>query len=243
MSQKVDHRVIVELVVAGQTVGFVGALVAGLAAKERKEEAERLNKRLVAVNKQLREVARADRKRESTAAAAAAAPQHTGAETQPADGPAQELLSVLRGGKALLKQRDGAGARPSPLCFLFSLLSQYNFSVGAHACAQAPRRRSGARCRWPAPPTRRRSTRSGARSARRCAAWAPPRSCATTTRLRWRRCSRCWPCQSSTATARACPTRSASSPTYTPAWATSTRLAWCGRAADAWFATPNALFC
>ena len=52
LGQKIDHKVIVEWVVLGQTFGFIGSLVGGWVAADRKEEVERLNARLLAVNKQ-----------------------------------------------------------------------------------------------------------------------------------------------------------------------------------------------
>ena len=58
VGRKVDHKVIVELVVLGQTIGFVGAMVGGFSARSRKREVEELNQRLIAVNKQLRQQAR-----------------------------------------------------------------------------------------------------------------------------------------------------------------------------------------
>jgi hypothetical protein len=127
---KVDHRVIVEWVVAGQTVGFVGSLVAGWYARDRKKEVESLNVRLVAVNKQLREQARvaqagayapsppagaassngASASASSASSSASASASAVGAadDSSPA---AQEVISTLRTGKALLKMRDGKAAR------------------------------------------------------------------------------------------------------------------------------------
>jgi tetratricopeptide (TPR) repeat protein len=112
---KVDHRVIVEWVVAGQTVGFIGSLVAGWYAADRKKEVESLNTRLVAVNKQLREqarVAQAGIYAPSGGAAAAAAATSSGAAIADDSSPtAQEIITTLRTGKSLLKMRDGKAAR------------------------------------------------------------------------------------------------------------------------------------
>ena len=123
---KVDHRVIVEWVVAGQTIGFVGALVGGWYAADRKKEVEKLNARLVAVNKQLREQARTTKAGTyapegltsssngngagtgAGAAAAAAKAAHANDDSSPA---AQEVISTLRTGKGMLKMRDGKAAR------------------------------------------------------------------------------------------------------------------------------------
>ena len=100
---KVDHRVIVEWVVAGQTVGFLGSLIGGQAARAGQEEVKRLNVKLLAVNKQLREQARAARS-ELAAVAAVTASGDSGAPA------AVELVSTLRAGKTLLKAKDAAGA-------------------------------------------------------------------------------------------------------------------------------------
>jgi hypothetical protein len=118
---KVDHRVIVEWVVAGQTVGFVGSLVAGLNARDRKKEVESLNVRLVAVNKQLREQARVAQAgayapsppsgaaaSNGASASAGAAPSGAADDSSPA---AQEVIATLRTGKSMLKMRDGKAAR------------------------------------------------------------------------------------------------------------------------------------
>jgi tetratricopeptide (TPR) repeat protein len=121
---KVDHKVIVEWVVLGQTVGFIGSVIGarcalrprgraqrpethsragGLNARARKQEVESLNKRLMAVNKQLREQAR-EQSRQASASTANGG-SAGGSEF------ATEVISLLRAGKALLKQRDGAAAR------------------------------------------------------------------------------------------------------------------------------------
>ena len=122
---KVDHRVIVEWVVAGQTIGFVGALVGGFYAADRKKEVEALNARLVAVNKQLREQARTAKagtyapegltsssngngNGAGAGAAAAVAAAHANDDSSPA---AQEVIATLRTGKGMLKMRDGKAAR------------------------------------------------------------------------------------------------------------------------------------
>lgn len=107
LGQKVDHRVIVEWVVAGQTIGFIGSAVAGLSAAERKREVELLNTRLLTVNKQLREKARSSQ----------AALQHASApeEVAGADGvdnaATEKVLTTLRAAKSALKLRDGSGAK------------------------------------------------------------------------------------------------------------------------------------
>jgi tetratricopeptide (TPR) repeat protein len=123
MGLKVDHRVIVEWVVVGQTIGFIGSLIGGWYAADRKKEVESLNVRLVAVNKQLREQARAAQAGAYSPDAVAAANGNGGSKKAPNPGnslavaddsspAAQEIIATLRTGKSALKSRDGAGARP-----------------------------------------------------------------------------------------------------------------------------------
>ena len=121
---KVDHRVIVEWVVIGQTIGFVGSLIGGWYAADRKKEVESLNVRLVAVNKQLREQARVAQAGAYSPDAAAVAASNGNGGSKKAPNPgnalvaddsspaAQEIIVTLRTGKSALKTRDGAAARP-----------------------------------------------------------------------------------------------------------------------------------
>jgi len=55
---KVDHRVLVDVIVTGQFVGFLGALIGGYSARQRKREVEELAMKLKQVNRQLRQQAR-----------------------------------------------------------------------------------------------------------------------------------------------------------------------------------------
>ena len=124
MGVKVDHRVIVEWVVIGQTIGFVGSLIGGWYAADRKKEVERLNTRLVAVNKQLREQARVTQAGVYSPDGVSSASSNgngTGTKKAPnknnalladdSSPAAQEIIVTLRSGKAALKSRDGAGAQ------------------------------------------------------------------------------------------------------------------------------------
>jgi hypothetical protein len=56
--QEVSHRYIAEIAVVGQFIGFIGALVGGASARERKQQVEELADKLKAVNRQLRQQAR-----------------------------------------------------------------------------------------------------------------------------------------------------------------------------------------
>ena len=54
LGQKFNHRNLVELLVLGQTIGFVGASVTGNALRKQKREVEALNEKLTRVSKELR---------------------------------------------------------------------------------------------------------------------------------------------------------------------------------------------
>lgn len=95
LGSSVDHRWIVEAVVLGQTVGFVGSVIAGLQARKTGKQVVALNARLREVNKTLRERARAP----------------TAPPAEDASPLSVELISLLRQGKQLLKLREGAAAR------------------------------------------------------------------------------------------------------------------------------------
>lgn len=114
LGQKVDHRVIVEWVVAGQTVGFIGAAVTGLSLRERKREVEELNTRLVQVNKQLREKARSSQTalQHATSGGSSEEGDSAGAASAVPDDPTTEkVLTTLRAAKSMLKLRDSTGAK------------------------------------------------------------------------------------------------------------------------------------
>jgi len=93
---EIDHRFIVESVVAGQFVGFIGALVGGRAAKQRKDEVEKLAQQLKELNIKLRNKARASRPRKKLAEDKD--PQH------------ERILGYLRMGKRTLKDQNGEAA-------------------------------------------------------------------------------------------------------------------------------------
>ena len=112
--RKVDHKVIVELVVLGQTIGFIGALVGGFSARDRKRQVEDLNERLLAVNKQLRQQARSTMsggyERDSIDVAtkpSSNTPEH--ASPDDAD-QRNEVIEILRAGKAALKEENAQDA-------------------------------------------------------------------------------------------------------------------------------------
>ena len=121
--RKVDHKVIVELVVLGQTIGFVGAVVGGISARARKRQVENLNERLISVNKQLRQQARLTMAGEYEREDAIDLPVHAthmasaatvGAGTATVDGDLvktydwqrTEVIDLLRAGKKALKEED-----------------------------------------------------------------------------------------------------------------------------------------
>ena len=53
-----DHRALVDTIVTGQAIGFIGALIGGVAANRRKAKLEELAQKLKGVNSQLRQQAR-----------------------------------------------------------------------------------------------------------------------------------------------------------------------------------------
>ncbi|KAK3283173.1 hypothetical protein CYMTET_9121 [Cymbomonas tetramitiformis] len=100
-----DHKVLIETIVLGQLIGFIGALGGGWKARSRKEEVEALNSRLVQVNKQLR--------------AQTLTLQHNFAEASPVRLPVKEaaksaaqedqtesILQLLRAGKEKLREQQ-----------------------------------------------------------------------------------------------------------------------------------------
>uniref|UniRef100_A0A7S4DSQ0 Uncharacterized protein n=1 Tax=Lotharella globosa TaxID=91324 RepID=A0A7S4DSQ0_9EUKA len=93
---EIDHRVLVEGVVGGQFIGFVGALVGGRAAKQRKDEVEKLAQQLKEVNIKLRNKARASRPKKKNIEAKD--PMH------------ERILGYLRMGKRTLKDQNGPAA-------------------------------------------------------------------------------------------------------------------------------------
>lgn len=83
----------------GQFIGFVGSSIAGVTARERKLEVERLNDRLLTVTKELRKQARANSRPSSTPLPELHAT------------PSRDLvLEALRGGKDALGNGDAKQA-------------------------------------------------------------------------------------------------------------------------------------
>ncbi|GHP07913.1 hypothetical protein PPROV_000665500 [Pycnococcus provasolii] len=99
---EVDHKTIVYLVVLGQFIGFVGALVSGISAKNRKEEIERLAAKLQEVNRQLRQQSRSKR----TGQYSMEDEKALRSVDASSDELAEQLLVSLRTGKNLLKDED-----------------------------------------------------------------------------------------------------------------------------------------
>jgi len=89
---RVDHKLLLGLVVLGQFVGFIGALVGGAASRERSMEAEVLAKKLRFVNQQLRQ----NRRR-----ALQKVRQDVGLSTA-----AGNVIRALKEGKAMLKDKE-----------------------------------------------------------------------------------------------------------------------------------------
>jgi len=92
---EIDHRVLVEGVVGGQLIGFIGALVGGRAAKKRKDEVEKLAKQLKDVNAKLRAKARTMRRKK---------------KQEVKDPLYERVFGYLRMGKRTLKEKNGEAA-------------------------------------------------------------------------------------------------------------------------------------
>lgn len=100
-----SSQVLIEALILGQAIGFVGSYVGGLEAKKRKEEAERLNESLLQVTKELRKQARAHKK--ALVRNVAHGPTHDSQEH-----PKRVLvLERLKKGKASLQNRKGEDAK------------------------------------------------------------------------------------------------------------------------------------
>jgi hypothetical protein len=96
----VDHRVLVDVLVTGQLIGFVGALIGGREARLRKEEISKLARKLQLVNRQLRNMNRQMRRNRMAHLTQAAT------EGKPLDAVTQHLLD----GQRCLRDREGARA-------------------------------------------------------------------------------------------------------------------------------------
>eukprot|EP00471_Norrisiella_sphaerica_P009023 CAMPEP_0184504082 /NCGR_PEP_ID=MMETSP0113_2-20130426/52142_1 /TAXON_ID=91329 /ORGANISM="Norrisiella sphaerica, Strain BC52" /LENGTH=342 /DNA_ID=CAMNT_0026893697 /DNA_START=10 /DNA_END=1038 /DNA_ORIENTATION=- len=93
---EIDHRLLVEGVVGGQFIGFIGALVGGRAAKKRKDEVEKLALQLKEVNAKLRAQSRRFR------------PKNVIKEAK--DPLYERVFGYLRMGKRTLKDGNGEAA-------------------------------------------------------------------------------------------------------------------------------------
>lgn len=102
LGQKFNHRNLVELLVLGQTIGFVGASVTGNALRKQKREVEALNEKLTRVSKELRKQTRAQRKKLRTSD-----PHDDNGSSQRKE----ELLGLLKRGKQALRESHGTVAR------------------------------------------------------------------------------------------------------------------------------------
>lgn len=100
----VNHQQLVEYLVLGQFIGFIGSSVSGYLARKRKAELEELNNRLLQVTKELRKQTRAQRKKLKTAA-----PHKDDRQDQKK----AEVLSLLKRGKQALSEKNGTLARDS----------------------------------------------------------------------------------------------------------------------------------
>ncbi|QDZ17711.1 tetratricopeptide repeat domain-containing protein [Chloropicon primus] len=96
-----SHQRLVEALVFGQGVGFIGSVVTGIGLRKRKAEVQRLNDKLLEVSKELRKQTRAQRKK----LRAPAAHNDDGSSSKKA-----EVLGLLKSGKLALKENQGQAA-------------------------------------------------------------------------------------------------------------------------------------
>uniref|UniRef100_A0A7S0RSJ9 Protein FLUORESCENT IN BLUE LIGHT, chloroplastic n=2 Tax=Pyramimonas obovata TaxID=1411642 RepID=A0A7S0RSJ9_9CHLO len=121
MGMTVDHKIIIELIVLGQFVGFIGATVSGIEARKRKAEVEFLNNKLLEVNKELRKELREGKAGQYRSPKVTAIQKEGLTEEQ---NMAREcVVTLMRNGKQLLKQKD---AKESRHCFEQSLTAIEN---------------------------------------------------------------------------------------------------------------------
>lgn len=102
---EVDHKDLIYALVIGQTVGFIGSAVGGAEARKRAEEIERLNATLLKVNKEVRKELRSSQGRK------VATP--TDSTDEGSSEVVIEIISLLKAGKAKLKQQSAKDAKIS----------------------------------------------------------------------------------------------------------------------------------
>lgn len=102
---EVDHKDLIYALVIGQTIGFIGSAVGGAEARKRAEEIERLNATLLKVNKEVRKELR------STQGRKVATP--TDSTDEGSSEVVIEIISLLKAGKAKLKQQSAKDAKIS----------------------------------------------------------------------------------------------------------------------------------
>ena len=122
----VDHRVLVDSIVLGQLIGFIGATVSGVDAFKRKQDIESLTDKLIAVNQQL--ISQQKRRRRQTPRAEP--------EAEPEAPEVLAIIKALRGGKALLK----AGKPADALTTFQDILKMINTTTGLKDPVKAKRR-------------------------------------------------------------------------------------------------------
>jgi len=98
---EVNHKELVEALVLGQAIGFVGSLVTGNLATQRKKEVEKLNESLRQVTKELRKQTRAQRKKLKV----------TSPEGESVTQRKAELLGLMKDGKQALSLQKGEEAK------------------------------------------------------------------------------------------------------------------------------------
>lgn len=99
---EMDHKDLIGALVVGQTVGFIGSVVGGNEARNRKKEVETLNESLLRLNQEMRSQLVANKVGVFTPARVAT----TGAPGREEDPIVQKTIAALKQGKQLLKTED-----------------------------------------------------------------------------------------------------------------------------------------
>lgn len=121
MGMTVDHKIIIELIVLGQFVGFIGASVSGIEARKRKAEIEFLNKRLLEVNKELRKELREGKAGQYRSPKKTALNKEGLSDEQ--NQAREQVVTLMRNGKKQLKVKNATESRH---CFEQSLVAIEN---------------------------------------------------------------------------------------------------------------------
>lgn len=109
MGMTVDHKIIIELIVLGQLIGFIGASVTGIEARKRKAEVEFLNNKLLEVNKELRKELREGKAGQYRSPKVTSIQKEGLSEEQIQA--RERVVTLMRNGKKQLKEKNSTDSR------------------------------------------------------------------------------------------------------------------------------------